>query len=131
MKVFLGGTVNSNWRDYLIPKLKIDYFNPVVDNWDEEAQKKEEFEKKECDLLLFVITPKMEGCFAIAEVVDASNKSPKKTILTILNYDDGSTWSSKMKNSIQAVKRLVEMNNVNVFNDLEKTICFINNQCNN
>lgn len=131
MKVFLGGTVNSNWRNYLISKLKIDYFNPVVDNWDEEAQKKEEFEKKECDLLLFVITPKMEGCFTIAEVVDASNKSPKKTILTILNYDDGSTWSSKMENSIQAVKRLVEMNSVHVFNDLEKTICFINNQCNN
>lgn len=31
MKVFLGGTYNgSNWREKLIPNLKIDYFNPIV-----------------------------------------------------------------------------------------------------
>ena len=31
-KVFLGGTCNnSTWRDELIPQLKIDYFNPVVE----------------------------------------------------------------------------------------------------
>lgn len=30
-RVFLGGTCNeSTWRDELIKKLKIDYFNPVV-----------------------------------------------------------------------------------------------------
>ena len=32
-KVFLGGTCNgSDWRKKLIPKLKIDYFNPVVED---------------------------------------------------------------------------------------------------
>ena len=67
----------------------------------------------------------------LINLADLIYKETKKTILTILNYDDGSTWSSKMENSIQAVKRLVEMNSVHVFNDLEKTICFINNQCNN
>ena len=45
-KVFLGGTCNkSKWRDELIDLLKIDYFNPVVDDWNEEAQKEE---KKHC-----------------------------------------------------------------------------------
>jgi len=35
-RVFLGGTCNnSKWRDVLIPRLKIDYFNPVVDDWNE------------------------------------------------------------------------------------------------
>ncbi len=30
-KVFLGGTCNGSlWRDALIKKLNIDYFNPVV-----------------------------------------------------------------------------------------------------
>ena len=34
MKVFLGGTCNeSKWRDDLIKLLKIDYFNPVVKDW--------------------------------------------------------------------------------------------------
>lgn len=39
MEVFLGGTCASgtNWREKLIPKLDIEYFNPVVDDWDDEA----------------------------------------------------------------------------------------------
>jgi hypothetical protein len=33
-KCFLGGTCNnSQWREALIPMLKIDYFNPVVKDW--------------------------------------------------------------------------------------------------
>jgi hypothetical protein len=32
-KVFLGGTcAETTWRDDLIPKLQIDYFNPVVED---------------------------------------------------------------------------------------------------
>jgi hypothetical protein len=32
-KVFLGGTCeNTTWRKELIDNLKVDYFNPVVDN---------------------------------------------------------------------------------------------------
>ena len=39
MKVFLGGTCNgSNWREELIKELDIDYFNPVIENWDDKAQ---------------------------------------------------------------------------------------------
>ena len=35
-KVFLGGTCNDSlWREELIKKLEIDYFNPVVDDWTE------------------------------------------------------------------------------------------------
>ena len=42
VKVFLGGTCNnSTWRDTLIPLLKIDYFNPVVDDWTPECQEQE------------------------------------------------------------------------------------------
>lgn len=37
-RVFLGGTCNgSMWRDKLIKDLKCDFFNPVVDDWTEEA----------------------------------------------------------------------------------------------
>ena len=40
MKVFLGGTcAESKWREKLIPLLKCDYFNPVVDDWTPECQK--------------------------------------------------------------------------------------------
>jgi len=83
-KVFLGGTCNnSNWREELIPMLEIDYFNPIVEDWTPEDQKKEEHEKKICDYNLYVITPKMKGVFSIAEVVDDSNKKPEKTLFCI------------------------------------------------
>ncbi len=37
-KVFLGGTCNeSTWRDRVIKDLKIDYFNPVVEDWTPEC----------------------------------------------------------------------------------------------
>ena len=54
-KVFLGGTCNeSKWRDKLIPMLKIDYFNPVVDDWNEDAYQEELKQRKECDYCLYI-----------------------------------------------------------------------------
>ena len=80
MKVFLGGTCNdSKWRDKLIPMLKINYFNPVVEDWNEEAREQERQERKICDFCLYVITPALAGVYSIAEVVDDSNKRPAKT----------------------------------------------------
>ncbi|MGL5752690.1 MAG: nucleoside 2-deoxyribosyltransferase domain-containing protein [Paraclostridium sp.] len=55
IKVFLGGTCNdSTWRDKLIPLLEdngINYFNPVVDDWNKEAQLNEIKERSDCGLL--------------------------------------------------------------------------------
>jgi len=83
--VFLGGTAaNSTWRDELIPSLKIDYFNPIVDDWNEEAQKAEIKKRENCDFCLYVITPEMEGVYSIAEVIDDSNKRPERTIFCYL-----------------------------------------------
>ena len=40
MKVFLGGTCNnSNWRNILIQDLKIEYFDPVVDDSNKRPEK--------------------------------------------------------------------------------------------
>lgn len=57
MKVFLGGTCNdTTWRDELIKKLKINYFNPVVDDWTKrrikESYKKEKVVISACIQLL-------------------------------------------------------------------------------
>jgi len=93
----------STWRDELISCLKIDFFNPSVDVWDEKAQLNEIKEKEICDFLLFVITPLMSGAYSIAEVVDASNKTPEKTILCILDNDDGKKWTRSQKSSLNAV----------------------------
>ena len=91
--VFLGGTcAESTWREESIPMLKIDYFNPVVDDWTLECQEEEIRQREQCDYCLYVITPKMQGYYSIAEVVDDSNKRPEKTVFCVLDtdIDDGS-----------------------------------------
>ena len=92
-KVFLGGTVNgSDWRDKLIEKLEIDYFNPVVDDWTEDDYKEELKQRKNCDFCLYVLTPKMKGVYSVAEVIQDSNLRPEKTIYAFLDKDDNKKW---------------------------------------
>jgi hypothetical protein len=60
--VFLGGTCgNNNWRDGLIERLTArgvpsgTLFNPVVADWNEEAQRKEDQAKKDATFNLFYL----------------------------------------------------------------------------
>lgn len=144
-KVFLGGTCNeSDWRDRLIPMLKIDYFNPVVNDWNEEAYQRELKEREECDFCLYTITPRMTGVYSIAEVVDDSNKRPEKTIFCKL-YTDDSDYKMKKENgetirkylqffdsgqrrSIDRVGEMVERNGGKVFDSLEQVANYLNCQ---
>lgn len=126
-KVFLGGTCNnSTWRDKLIPLLKIDYFNPVVDDWTPECQDEEIRQRESCDYCLYTITPKMTGVYSIAEVVDDSNKRSEKTILCVLDEDDESSFSETQIKSLKQVKEMVKNNGANVFDSLEDIASFLN-----
>lgn len=127
-RVFLGGTIDSDWRDKFIPMLKIEHFNPVVENWTEECKKRELEERQTCDFLLYVITPGMKGVYSIAEVSDDSNKNPEKTVLVILKRDDGESFSKEEMTSLTAVKELVEKNGGQVFDNLKSAAEWIN-QC--
>jgi hypothetical protein len=126
-KVFLGGTTNkSNWRDLLVPKLKIDSFNPVVSDWNEQAQKEEIKQRKECDFVLYVITPKMEGVYSIAEVVDDSNKRPEKTIFVYLLEDDSKEFTKHQIKSLDMVGDMVKENGGKWFTSLDEVADFLN-----
>jgi len=113
-RVFLGGTWNgSAWRDELEPILNeigFDCFNPIVDDWNEEAQQRELQERQDCDYCLYTITPKMEGVYSIAEVVDDSNKKPEKTILLVLTKDDNEEFAPHEIKSLQMVVDMVVKN---------------------
>ena len=87
-RVFLGGTCNdSTWRDDLIPKLKIDFFNPVVEDWTHEAQQEEVKQRNECELVLYVITPRMLGFYSIAEVISDSYLKGSNALFCFLDKD--------------------------------------------
>jgi hypothetical protein len=129
-KVFLGGTCGkSTWREELIPLLKIDYFNPVVEDWTPECQERELQERENCDYCLYVITPEMEGFYSIAEVVDDSNKRPKKTIFCVLNKENPS-FNNKQLYSFRAIEKMVSSNVFSsggrVFSSLKEIAEFLN-----
>lgn len=130
MKVFLGGTCTSKWRDVLIPMLKIDYFNPIVSDWTLDCQQEELKQRDQCDFCLYIVTPKMVGIYSIAEVVDDSNKRPEKTILCILKRDEDSTFSHKQMRSFNALKRMIGINGGKAFNDLKSCANYLNSRIN-
>lgn len=111
MKIFLGGTCNgSTWRNRLIPLLTkngLDYFNPVVEDWDASCIAREEEEKIKADYLLFVITPKMKGVYSIAEAVDAVNNN-QKVIFGVLSEDNGVFFDKKELKSLKATSEIIE-----------------------
>ena len=131
-KVFLGGTCNGSlWRDELIKKLEIDYFNPVVDDWTEEDYLEELRQREICDYCLYVITPLMTGVYSIAEVVDDSNKRPEKTIFCILDKDVIGArllvnFNGEQIKSLDKVGVMVEKNGGKYFTSLEQVADFLN-----
>ena len=131
-KVFLGGTcANSKWRDKFIPMLdkdKIDYFNPVVSNWNEEARQKEIYEREHDDFVLYVLS-RAYSTYSIAEVVDDSNKRPNKTICCVLdeptNVSQHSLNRQEFKH-LNQVGKLCERNGAKYFTSLEEVAEYIN-----
>jgi hypothetical protein len=129
--VFLGGTCNdSKWRDKLIPMLHIKYFNPVVDDLNEEAQKREINERLYDDFLLYTITPKMIGVYSIAEVVEDSIKHSDRTVLCLLPEDDEVKFTYPQWKSLVQVAKMVYENGAVVFSSLENVANYLNSNYN-
>lgn len=135
-KVFLGGTCNeSKWRNALIHELKdVDYFNPVVEDWTEECMAEERKQRKECDYCLYVITPRMTGCYSIAEVVQDACFRPEKTIFCVTEFDQdfddpqhaSITYDDHMKKSLKQVSQMVQACGTKTFQTLQEVANFLN-----
>ena len=112
--------------------MEIDFFNPVVEDWTEECMVEELKQRKECDYVLYVITPEMEGVYSIAEVVDDSNKRPEKTVFCvieeILQGNLPISFMRTQRKSFDAVSKMVKSNGANVFGSLQEVADFLNKQ---
>lgn len=128
MKVFLGGTcAESKWREKLIPMLKCEYFNPVVEDWTPECQEIEEQEKRCCMYHLYVITPKMQGVYSIAEAVNDSKENMLRTcVFCVTKEEDDRDWTKGELKSLDATAKLIERNGGVVLNSLEEVANFLN-----
>ncbi len=123
-KIFLGGTCNgTTWREKLIEKLNIEYFNPVVDDWTEDSIEKENEEKKNASYLLYCITPEQSGMYSIAELVESSIKYPKRTIVVFLEKDK---YSESQLKSISAIEKMIEENGAMVLDTIDEVAAYVN-----
>lgn len=130
-KVFLGGTCNgSTWREDLIPLLKVDYFNPVVEEWTTDCMAREIKEREECDFCLYVITPLMKGVYSIAEAVEDSIKRPEKTLFCVLDNEYGNgkhtVFEGHELKSLEQTKQMIQKNGALCFNTLGEVAAFLN-----
>jgi hypothetical protein len=132
-KVFLGGTYNSTWRESLIPllkKAKINYFNPVVKEWDEKAQEIEDREKAEAAIELYVITPEMVGVYSIAELMRAACKTPQRTVFCFMDNSplDSVAFSPNMLKSLAKVGKDIESEGAVFCKDLNEIVDVLKNK---
>lgn len=133
MKVFLGGTTNgSNWREKLISNLAIGYYNPVVENWRKEHQIEEIKQRKECDFVLYVITPSMLGFLSISELIDDSNKRPNSTIFCFLQNEDVDgkriKFTTEAWESLKVISHIAINNGAKQFNNLNEIADYLNSK---
>lgn len=127
MKVFLGGTVNgSKWRTVVKKQLNIDYFDPVVEDWTDAAYERELAERRFCDYVLYVLTPKMTGFYAVAEVTDDSYQRPDKTIYCFLPNDEEDVFSPEQIEQFENLKKIVTANGAVALNSLKEITDFLN-----
>ena len=127
MKVFLGGTVNgSTWRNRVKEELAIEYFDPVVDVWNDAAYERELSERRNSEFVLFVLTPKMMGYYAVAEVADDSFQRPDKTLYCYLPEDGKDFFTKDQIEQFDYLGEVVTANGGKWLKDLDEVIHFLN-----
>lgn len=115
-QIFLGGTVNSDWREKFIAywkqsnekkKKEYELFNPIVANWTPECIAKEQEVKASAKLNLFVvITGNHVGPYSFVEATEASHYG--KCFLAI--YDEFNNLDDKTRKSYEAIGGIIKNN---------------------
>lgn len=129
LTVFLGGTCgDSKWRDELAQKLSgdVDAFNPVVKDWNEEAQKREDEHKANDDLNLFCITPATNSPYSLFEIALCVGDDKQRLVVTFLDEDNGRVYEPHMQKAVSKIKKTLIARGVPCFSSLEELSAFLN-----
>lgn len=127
MKVYLGGTSNSSsWRDYVIANLQIEHFDPTAIAEQQDTHQQQQYERRHCDFLLHVITPKEVDFYSIAEAADDALKRPDRSIFCYLREDGGEEFDEKALQSLENVGWRVEKNGAIWLKSLDEVVAYLN-----
>lgn len=126
----LFGTCNgSKWREELLTKLdkEITYFNPVVDDWNEEAQANEDKHKKSDTFILFTLTPEMKGFYTIFELCALSYINPSRVIFCHLDEYGGKKFDEAQLRIIKKIIIDLQIIGVDhIYDNLDDVADFVN-----
>lgn len=127
---FLGGTCGNNlWRPAFAASLVAlgvsadNLFDPVVPNWNAEAQAKEDAAKKEAAYMLYYLANPGEenntvSSYSLVEAVMSLYDAPEKTVVV---FDTNGQPPHVVKAMTKSYRDLVKrFPNAPIFNDLEQ-----------
>lgn len=133
--VFLGGTAaNNRWRESFIDAFvargfpRDCLFNPVVTDWNEEAQRREEAAKAEASHLVFYIAdPKQEGNpLSAYSMVEATMALYDKADRTVVVFDTDGVSGHPLKAMRQAERVLrARFPDAHIFGSREDAIIWL------
>lgn len=123
-KIFLGGTCNLpddyewDFRKIIASHLPPDkYFNPVVEDWNEQAQKLEDEMKAKCLYHLYVIYPISHNTYSLIEIGEALATMENRVAVVVVKTmedDDGNTYTFG-EQQMHAFEKLANDNPHNVY----------------
>ena len=123
-----GGAEFRALREYM--GLSVEDFARVtcasVSEWNEAARARVRQVRVHADIVLYALTPLMEGCYSVAEAVDDSNKRPASTVMVLLAAPDGGKeFTSHQLRALRQTGELVKRNGAAYFESLEEAVDFI------
>lgn len=129
--IFLAGTCSgSNWRDKFMEELKDAPFNPYIKDveWTPQAAQNEVAMRNAAAKIVFGITPKQTGPLTIFELGVSIISSPDRTVVMIVDEDEGDTWTEHTKKAIDVIRASCEAQKVPIFDNPEQCIAFLNGE---
>lgn len=112
MSVYLGGTIESDWRQIIIPLLKVEYVNPVENYWSPDLRAKTISLRDQCEYSLYCITPNQIGFYAIAELIQDAHVKRGRCIYCMIDADknendSGAVFTDRALLSLESVGMMV------------------------
>ena len=138
VQVFLGGSCNpTKWRnDITIPilnKNKISFYNPQVEEWNPDLVEVENYQKKNAEILFFVIDNNTRSILSMLEIVELILQN--RRIILVIKYIsekqeiDGIIISEREKKDLNRarfyIEELANRNDIPIFNNIEKATNYI------
>lgn len=135
--VFLGGTAaNNDWRSNFVATLIVRgvpeerLFNPVVKDWNEDAQRREETAKVAADYLIFYIAdPKQDGnplsAYSMVEATMALYDKPERTVVVFDTEGMDGHPLKVMEQTLRVLK--TRFPQANIFGGRQKVIDWLAN----